>query len=73
VFFPIEKEVNWKLFEKMTLKIKNSVGSLKFDVALAVFFRKGYLEDAVRVYYKDFTDEQVHKIRKMYMNELKHY
>jgi len=73
VFFPIEKEVNWKLFEKMTLKIKNSVGSLKFDVALAVFFRKGYLEDAVRVYCKDFTDEQVQKIRKMYLNELKHY
>jgi len=73
VFFPIDKEVNWKLFEKTTIKIKNSVGSLKFDVALAVFLRKGYLEDAVRVYCKDFTDEQVHKIRSMYLNELKHY
>ncbi|MCK5855979.1 MAG: hypothetical protein KAG64_00725 [Bacteroidales bacterium] len=73
VFFPIDKEINWKLFEKTTVKIKNSVGSLKFDVALAVFFRKGYLEDAVRVYCKDFSDEQVHKIRTMYLDELKHF
>jgi len=73
VFFPIDKDVNWKLFEKTTVRIKNSMGSLKFDVALAVFFRKGYLEDAVRVYCKDFSDEQVHKIRTMYINELKHY
>ena len=73
IFFPIDKEINWKLFENTTIKIKNSVGSLKFDVALAVFFRKGYLEDAVRVYCKNFSDEQVQKIRLMYMNELKHY
>jgi len=73
IFFPLEKEINWKLFEKTTIKIKNSLHSLKFDVALAVFFRKGYLEDAVRVYCKDFTDEQIKKIRKMYINELKHY
>jgi hypothetical protein len=73
VFFPIDKEVNWKLFEKTTIKIKNSVGSLKFDVALAVFFRKGYLEDAVRVYCKEYSDEQIHKIRTMYLNELKHF
>lgn len=73
VFFPLDKEVNWKLFEKTTMKIKNSVGSLKFDAALAVFFRKGYLEDAVRVYCKKFTDEQVQDIRRMYLEELRHY
>jgi len=73
VFFPLTKELNWKLFEKTTVKIKNSLGSLKFDVALAVFFRKGYLEDAVRVYCENFTDEQVRKIRQMYLDELKHY
>jgi hypothetical protein len=73
LFFPIDKEINWKLFEKTTIKIKNSMKSLKFDVALAVFFRKGYLEDAVRVYCEKFSDEQVVKIRSMYMDELKHY
>ena len=73
IFFPIDKEVNWKLFEKTTVKIKNSMRSLKFDVALTVFFRKGYLEDAVRIYCKNFTDEQIHKIRTMYINELQHY
>ena len=73
LFFPIDKEVNWKVFEKITLKIKNSTKSLKFDAALAVFFRKGFLEDAVRVYCKNFSDEQVIKIREMYLNELKYY
>ncbi len=73
LFFPIDKEINWKLFEKTTMTIKNSMKSLKFDVALAVFFRKGYLEDAVRVYCESFSDEQIHKIREMYINELKHY
>jgi len=73
IFFPLDKELNWKLFEKTTIKIKNSMGSLKFDVALAIFFRKGYLEDAVRVYCENFTDEQVLKIRQMYLDELKHY
>ncbi len=73
VFFPLEKEINWKLFEKTTIKIKNSIGSLKFDAALAVFFRKGYLEDAVRVYCKKFSDADISKIKKMYWDELKHY
>lgn len=73
LFFPIDKEINWKLFEKTTMTIRNSMKSLKFDVALAVFFRKGYLEDAVRIYCKNFTNDQVHKIREMYLNELKHY
>lgn len=73
IFFPIDKEVNWKLFEKTTSKIRNSMKSLKFDVALAVFLRKGYLEDAVRVYCKGFTDEQVKQIQRMYLEELKHY
>ena len=73
VFFPLEKEINWKLFERTTVKIKNSMGSIKFDAALAVFFRKGLLEDAVRVYCKKYSDKEVDKIRRMYWEELRHY
>ena len=73
VFFPLEKEINWKLFEKTTIKIKNSLGSLKFDAALAVFFRKGMLEDAVRVYCKKFSDDEIKQIRRMYWEELRHF
>jgi hypothetical protein len=72
-YLEIEKPVTWKLFEKITMRIRHNMPGVKFDVALAVLFRTGDLLDVIRVYSDDISEEDLRTLHKNYLLALKEY
>jgi len=72
-YIEIEKPVTWKLFEKVTQRIKNNMPEHKFDVALGVLFRTGNLMDVIRVYGSDLSMEDLVQLHESYIKILKEY
>ena len=72
-YMEIEKPVTWKLFEKVTHRIRNNMPNIKFDVALGVLFRTGDLLDVIRVYGDDLSQEDLIKLHENYIAVLKEY
>lgn len=73
IYFGIDKEVTWKVFEHITIKIKHNFDNQKFDAAPAVFFHQGNIEDVIRIYTKDIDNTQANKLKDMYLKELANY
>jgi len=72
VYFGVEKELSWKMFEHITIKIKHNFTS-KFDAGIGVFFHHGDIEDVIRIYSKDLEKEDIIRLKEMYLRELNNY
>ncbi|OFX24609.1 MAG: hypothetical protein A2041_01100 [Bacteroidetes bacterium GWA2_31_9b] len=65
---PIKLE--WEMFKKITLDIKNNVDNINFDAAQGVFYRKCGIVDVVRIYDQDKNVERLTTLRKLYLDEI---
>jgi hypothetical protein len=72
-YLVINHPFTWKMFEKVTYRIRNNFPELKFDVALGVLFRTGELEDVIRIYGEDIKNEDLILLRQQFSNALKEY
>mgnify|MGYP006995560903 CR=1 FL=1 len=70
IYFGINQELTWKQFAHITLKIRHNVANKKFDAGLGVFFHDGNIEDVIRIYTKDLTDEEAKALKALYIKEL---
>lgn len=71
-YLEIPIQLNWKLFEQITLSIKNNIDNRNFDAALGVLYRKD-LTDVVRIYEKECSLDKLKLIRKKYLDEIHRY
>jgi len=58
------------MFEKITIRIKHNF-TPKFDAGIGIFFHHGNIEDVIRIYSKDLNEEDIVKLKGMYVNELR--
>ncbi len=72
IYFGVDKELSWKMFEHITIKIKHNF-SPKFDAGIGVFFHHGDIEDVIRIYSKDLKEEDIIGLKNMYLRELDNY
>lgn len=73
LFFEVPCQMNWKLFEKVTLGVKANIPDRNFDAALAIIYRKRGIVDLVRVFDKHMNEDKLVEIRKRYSSELARY
>ena len=64
--------LNWKLFEQITLSIKNNIDNRNFDAALGLLYRKD-LTDVVRIFEKECSIDRLVHIRQKYLDEINRY
>jgi len=69
IYLAIGKELDWKTFEKITMQIKHNF-SIKFDAGIGVFFHHGEIEDVIRIYSKEISEDDLHKLHKLYLREI---
>jgi hypothetical protein len=69
----IPSRLNWELFRKITLRIKNNISDRTYDVALVTLYRNGGIQDALRIFKPNHTPELLEEIRKMYLEEIARY
>ena len=70
IYIPAGKEITWKTFEHITLKIRHNYLGNKFDAGLAIIFHHNNIEDVVRLYSKDLNDDDISKLKAMYQKEI---
>jgi hypothetical protein len=63
--------LTWKLFEKITLSIKQNWEKAMFDAAIGTFYRKEEIQDIIRIYRDNISKEILLEIRKKYLDEIK--
>jgi hypothetical protein len=72
-YLSMKHPVSWKLFEKVTHRIRHNNPELKYDVAFGVLFRTGDLEDIIRVYGESLSSEELITLHTQYTKALSEY
>lgn len=72
VYFPISKELTWKLFEQITIRVRHNFQK-KFDAALGVFFFNGIPNEVVRIFATDLSDDDINALSIRYNKEIENY
>jgi hypothetical protein len=71
-YIQIPIHLNWQMFLEITTSIKRNTDNLSFDGALGAIYLKEII-DVVRIFTKDFTIDDLKKIRNLYLEEIKKY
>lgn len=69
-YVEIPAKLNWKLFQKITQNIKNNWDGHSFDAAIGTLFRFAGLQDIVRIYGKEITQEEIQQLKEKYQQEI---
>jgi len=69
----IDQVLNWELFRKITLKIKNNISNRNFDIVNGAFYYNYGIVDMIRIYKPDMSTELLEEIRDMYTKEIAKY
>jgi hypothetical protein len=64
-------QLNWKLFDYFTKRVKSNLHDINFDAALGVINRFTGPEDVIRIYDSNKTLERALELKKFYMKEFK--
>ena len=73
IYFGINKEITWKMFEHITIKIRHNFNNKKFDAGLGLFFHHGDIENVIRIYTKDLDNKDASILKDMYLKEIANY
>ena len=68
-YIRMPKQINWKVFAKITGIIKNNIDNANYDAALAVIYTKNML-DVVRIYARDISMEKLRFLKLKYCEEI---
>lgn len=72
-YIVIHHPVTWKMFEKVTNRIRHNLTGMKYDVALGVLFRTGDLQDVIRVYGENLSTNDLKTLQNQYQKALQEY
>ncbi len=70
-YLNIPVQLNWKLFDYLTKRVKSNLQNSNFDAAIGVINRFTGPEDVIRVYDSNKTLERAMEIKKYYLREFK--
>lgn len=70
-YFSIPLQLNWKLFDYFTKRVKSNLHDINFDAAIGVINRFSGPEDVIRIYDSNKTLERALQIKKHYIREFK--
>ena len=65
-YIKIDHFFSWKLFEKITMLVKNNIDNRNFDAALTSLFVEDTVVDLIRIYKKGIKEEILVNIKKKY-------
>lgn len=69
----IDRMLNWELFRKITLEIKNNISNRNYDVVNGAFYYNNKMHDMIRIYKPDMTKELLEEIRDKYTKAIAKY
>nr|NQU89903.1 hypothetical protein [Bacteroidota bacterium] len=69
-YFEVPKQLDWDVFERMTLGMKQNVDFNNFDAALGVFFPPNIVIDTVRIYHDNADIADIKYLRNKYLEEI---
>ena len=69
-YLKIPNSLSWKVFETMTIFIRNNLDNSNFDAALGVIYFKDHM-DIVRIFEKESNMDFLKKLRGMYLEEIR--
>ncbi len=69
-YLQVPVRLSWKVFEKMTVYIKNNLENSNFDAAMGVIYLKDVM-DVVRIFEKGMNVGFLKQIRGMYLEEIR--
>ena len=70
-YIRLPKRLKWKAFETVTFMVKNNWLGKGFDAALGHFNRKTGVEEVVRIYSKENSEELLTTIREVYLRMIR--
>ncbi|MEE9348972.1 MAG: hypothetical protein V3U80_02900 [Flavobacteriaceae bacterium] len=65
-YFKLDNALNWNEFKEKTKSVKHNVSASGFDIAQAILYNKGEINDIVRVIKPDLSLDLVKEIEKKY-------
>lgn len=68
-YLEIPGYLDWEMFRKLTLRVKNNVENSNFDCATCFIYQKK-IRDFVRIYAPNLTTENLKHIRQKYLEEI---
>jgi len=69
----IDHQLNWELFRKITMKIKNNISNRNYDVVNGAFYYDNNLVDMIRIYKPDIETKLLKEIQEAYKKEIAKY
>jgi len=73
MYFSIPKQLNWKLFEQITRKVKEKMAHPNFDAALVALHSEDGFLDLVRIWSNSDSPADIIPIRDLYFEEIMLY
>ncbi len=70
-YFELENQIDWDVFEQITLDIKRNIEENNFDAALGTIYRKSGLKDVIRIFDTNVCLGECLFLREKYMSEIK--
>ena len=72
-YIVIDHMLNWELFRKITIKIKNNISNRNYDVVNGAFYHDHKMVDIIRIYKPDISMDLLKEIKDNYCNEIAKY
>ena len=69
----IDHMLNWELFRKITMKIKNNISNRNYDVVNGAFYSDNKMVDMIRIFKPGITIDLLQEIRGKYDEEISKY
>ncbi len=66
-YFEIPDVISWDKFEKIIMDMKYNTTDKNFDAALSLFYRVQKVVDAVRIYKKELSFEELEQIKERFL------
>ena len=70
-YIKIPNNLSWKQFDSIARKVKNSLKTPNFDVALGIIYRFCGTEDVIRIYDKNKTLNRALELKKHFLKSIK--
>lgn len=69
-YFTLKNHYSWKHFVSIVKRVKNNWDGHSFDAAYGVFFRKGGMQEVVRIYTPVITNEFILEVKEAFEKEI---
>lgn len=69
----LDKYLNWELFRKITMEVKNNISDSSYDIAKGTFYMDNEIVDMVRIFKPNISLDLLNEIYELYQKTIKKY